>query len=437
MKNMYDAIIVGAGTAGTFLAYLLSKKDLNVLVIDKDNEDTIRSNLDIIHFPSHAYDDFNITRSMPGDDDYVKEFHETRSRSALNNYEKHNKLDVHVLHLNKFIKKLRGMITSSNVEFMFNTTVFDLLYDQNNEINGVILAQNEVLYAKLVVDASGIDSILRRKISSDYMESFEIDSMKRFYVLLYYAKFKDPSNVVKLSTSWTYYKCWIAPNDSGDGGIIGCGATTSVEYLRKCMDRFLTSIEVPEFTVEKEEIASTPYTRNPYSFVDNHFLAIGDVGALTNPMNGEGIMWNFYFLRDIIDVLYKAFEKDDLSLDSLWDINVIYQRTRGRNDAYTRCAMKGVMDNTKKDNDYLFKNNVIFKSDDDPEPNMVKVLLKGVFTGKFKLSSFYHIVYQASIANKLKKLYENYPETKDGYHKFTKKADRLWKRAGSISDLDK
>ena len=51
MKNMYDAIIVGAGTAGTFLAYLLSKKDLNVLVIDKDNEDTIRSNLDIIHFP--------------------------------------------------------------------------------------------------------------------------------------------------------------------------------------------------------------------------------------------------------------------------------------------------------------------------------------------------------------------------------------------------
>ncbi len=95
------------------------------------------------------------------------------------------------------------------------------------------------------------------------------------------------------------------------------------------------------------------------------------------------------------------------------------------------------MDTTKKDNDYLFKNNVIFKSDDDPEPNMVKVLLKGVFTGNFKLSSFYHIVHQASIANKLKKLYENYPETKDGYHKFTKKANRLWKRAGSISDLDK
>ena len=65
----YDVIIVGAATSGTYLAKQLAENGFNVVVIDKDSENTIRNDLDVIHFPTHAYNDFNIEKSKPGDED--------------------------------------------------------------------------------------------------------------------------------------------------------------------------------------------------------------------------------------------------------------------------------------------------------------------------------------------------------------------------------
>ena len=38
---MYDVIIVGACTAGTYFSGLLAKRGLNVLVIDRDTEENL------------------------------------------------------------------------------------------------------------------------------------------------------------------------------------------------------------------------------------------------------------------------------------------------------------------------------------------------------------------------------------------------------------
>ena len=38
---MVDVLIVGACTAGTYLAHLLAQKGLNVLVIEKDTEENL------------------------------------------------------------------------------------------------------------------------------------------------------------------------------------------------------------------------------------------------------------------------------------------------------------------------------------------------------------------------------------------------------------
>ena len=45
---MYDVIIVGACTAGTYFSGLLAKRGLKVLVIDRDSEENLAKRLDIV-----------------------------------------------------------------------------------------------------------------------------------------------------------------------------------------------------------------------------------------------------------------------------------------------------------------------------------------------------------------------------------------------------
>ena len=222
------------------------------------------------------------------------------------------------------------------------------------------------------------------------------------------------------------------------GAVIGCGASHSPEYVGKRMKVFLDSIPHDSFKIVKEELGSTPYNRTPYSFVGDNFLIIGDTALLTNPMNSEGITWNFRFLSKIKDVVFEALRKNNLSITSLWDVNTIYQKSIGASSSYTRAAMKGVMDSSPKDNDFLYKNHIIFKSDTDEEPkNMVSVLFNGVRNKEYSSKAFKSLIKQSLIASKIKKHYEKYPNSPKGYRRWAKKADKLWMKAGHISDIDK
>ena len=440
MKDNYDVIIVGGGTAGTYFADLLSKANKSCIVLERDEEKEVAHRLDIIHFPYKAYEAFGITPSKKGDPEYVKEFDVCYSRSALNNYEKHDHIHVVVTHLPLLIKKFRVQAKKDGAEFAFGYNVTDFMYDSKGEICGVKYLKDGKegsLSSLLVVDASGIESNLRRKVNSPYMETFEIGPLDRFYVLLYYVDFLDPKDQVTYSTGWTYYKSWIAPQESGVGGIIGCGASTSFDYCRKCMNRFLKRIPLPQWKLDHEEAGSTPYVRQPYSFVSDHFLAVGDSAAMTNPMNGEGIAWNFVLEKKALPTVIKALDSKDLSVDSLWPINVVYQTKDGADDAFTRAAMIGAIATTDKENDFMFREGIVFKSDDEKAPDITKALLKGVFKGEMSLKTLNKIIYQSNCGSNLKKHYEAYPLTPQGYLDWKKKADKLWMKAGKMSDLDK
>ena len=68
---MYDVIIVGACTAGTYFSGLLAKRGLNVLVIDRDTEENLAKRLDIVHFTRDSYKEFGVEPSGEGDEEFV------------------------------------------------------------------------------------------------------------------------------------------------------------------------------------------------------------------------------------------------------------------------------------------------------------------------------------------------------------------------------
>ena len=435
---MYDVVIVGACTAGTYFAGLLAKRGLKVLVIDRDTEETLAKRLDIIHFTRDSFDEFGVAPSGEGDPEFVRNFHVCYGKSALNNHLKTNYINVAVLHLPLFIKRLRADAVAAGAHFRFSTAFQRLRYE-NGHIAGIVTAEGEEIPARLVVDASGISAAVRRTVKDPYIENFETGPRDKFYVLLKYVKLKDPNLSVVDSTSWPYYKGWIAPQHTPGGAIIGVGANLSFDYARKCMAKFEAAIPLPEYELQYEEMACTPYRRPPFSFVTDGFLVIGDAACLTKPINGEGIPSAWVQCTPAADIVADALKNSGYpTREKLWPINRIYQSGEGAAYAGERAMLIGAVDMTPKDNDYLYKNGIVFKSDDEPEcENMLKVLIKGVIAGQFSLKSLISLAGSTLKGEMLKKHYQNYPATPTGYKKWERQARVLWHLAGSMADTVK
>ena len=242
---MYDVVIVGACTAGTYFAGLLAERGLNVLIIDRDSEEDLAKRLDIVHFTRDSYAEFGLEPSIEGDEEFVRDFHVCYGKSALNNHLKTNYINVAVLHLPLFIKRLRKSAEAAGAVFRFRTAFQELCY-RNGRISGIRTAEGEEICARLVVDASGISAVVRRSIDDPYMENFETGPRDKFYVLLKYVKLKDPGKPIENSTSWPYFKGWIAPQHTPGGAIVGVGANLSFDYARKCMAKFEAAIPLPD-----------------------------------------------------------------------------------------------------------------------------------------------------------------------------------------------
>ena len=435
---MYDVVIVGACTAGTYFAGLLAKRGLNVLVIDRDSEEDLAKRLDIIHFTRDSYAEFGVAPSGEGDPEFVRNFHVCYGKSALNNHLKTNYINVAVLHLPLFIKRLRADAIAAGAQFRFGTEFQSLRYE-SRRIAGIVTTEGEQIPARLVVDASGISAAVRRTVHDPYMENFETGPEDKFYVLLKYVKLKDPKLSVVDSTSWPYYKGWIAPQHTPGGAIIGVGANLSFDYARKCMAKFEAAIPLPEYELQYEEMACTPYRRPPFSFVTDGFLVIGDAACLTKPINGEGIPSAWVQCTPAADIVSDALRDGRYpTKEKLWQINRIYQSGEGAAYAGERAMLIGAVDMTPKDNDYLYKNGIVFKSDDEPEcENLLKSLMQGVITGQFSLKALISLSGSTVKGEMLKKHYQNYPASPAGYKKWERRAKFLWHLAGSMADTVK
>ena len=435
----YDVVIVGACTAGTYFSNLLAKENLRVLVIDKDSEENLSKRLDIIHFTRDSYKEFNLEESKEGDEEFVHNFDLCISKSALDNYPKKSHTKVAVLHLPLFIKRLRKEAISNGVEFRFNESFDHVTYNELNRINGIVTKSGLEIKCNLVVDASGISSVVRRSLNDQYIENFEIGPNDKFYVLLKYVELLDKTQKVDISTSWPFYKGWIAPQHNENGAIIGVGANLSIDYARKCMQKFEESISLPEYELQYEEVGCTPYCRPPFSFVSDGFLVIGDAACLTKPFNGEGIPSSWVQSTPAAKIVKTAFEGDNYpTKERLWEINTLYQRNEGATYAGLRALLIGAVQMSKEDNDYLFKNNIIFKSDDEKENTKVlSTLVKGVIKKEFSFEAFKKLLDGLIKSKKLEKLYKKYPENPIDYFKWKKKADKLWKKVGTMADTIK
>ncbi len=449
MKN-YDVVVVGASTAGSWFAHQMSEKGFSVLMIDKSSRENISPEYDVFHMGKDEMEQFDLPKVTEGDGVCEFIFSEQNMMSAFSNYAKAAPTTVVGMHKRGYIQLMNDRAINAGAEIVYEASFGSLVYNENGKICGVTYVKNgekETVSCRLVADCSGIPAVVRRSLPENYgVETFELTPNDILYVTLRYIDFTDIKDRWLKSNFWLAYKSWLAPS-AGSDAILGIGACFGFDYVEKCFEQFSKNAKLPSYTVKKIEKGRTPYHRAPHSFVSDGFIAMGDAACLTKPNCGEGCTASLVLEKIAVDVASQAMKNGAYpTREALWSINKKYNDTQGKEFAGLMALLTGVVKHSPKANEFLFKHDAIFSEKIlgtmgtglvlgiGDYLKIVVFVLMGIVTGHIKVAEIKSILEGVINSGKLTAHYEKYPDTPEGLEAWAKEAEKLWKKAGKLSD---
>lgn len=445
----YDVVIIGAATSGSFFARKMAEKGYSVKVIEKDAEEKVGTKYDIFHIAKKDFEKFSLPLPKEGDKEWAFEFDTGYTASPTGKYPKKTKSSVVGLHMHEYTLLMNSYAKKAGAQIEYEAEFKDFII-KNNKIRGIKYKtpteEKEVL-GKVIIDASGINAVGRTRLSKDsFVENTPISESDMFFVILNYIKFKDKNQTLTASTSWPFYKSWLAPQVDKNGGILGIGASLGYDRAESNLKSVLKNVPLEAYDTVRVEKGKTPYTRPPYSFVDDNFIVTGDAACLTKPTNGEGVTSSMVQIEIAAEILHEALKDDDTSKESLWKINFLYNKAQGADFASTRAILTKAVCASKKEFEFFFKHDIIFSEsllcEASSSPDISVTLkdalkvgaggLQGVLTNRISLRTVKNVLEGAALGNELKEHYLNFPETLFGFEDWKEEAEKLWKQVGKM-----
>ncbi len=340
MGNQYDVVIVGAGTAGSYAAYLLAKNGFSVAVVERKRVDDIfKVTGDAIG--SHHVETLGLTLDAgvamihyKGADVYSPDM-SVRYRVMGEGYG---------LDMSKWGPWLAKQAVNNGATIHERFSVSSPILD-NGRVAGVKASsedghgQIDVL-GKIVIDASGATGVVRSRLpynwlisepllpedaSYAYREIIEVDHdiEEPEFIKIYL------DNNISPGGYW-----WLFPksrNTMNIGlGIWGKLVKEKGLNPRQNYEKYLLNTK---YTSGRRVIHSgggiVPTRRPLKSMVGPSILAIGDAAVAVNPVHGGGLGPALESAKLASDTVAAAFERGDLSMTGLWSYNVSYLKTYG------------------------------------------------------------------------------------------------------------
>jgi len=450
MNEECDVLIVGAGAAGSYFGWQMAKRGYSVVIVERSERASVGKRLDVFHIDSVKFAEFGIAPPEEDSPEFCVILEKGISYSPEGKYPKAVRYPFHVMRLPLFLQRLFTLAESAGVHLEFSTEFSRLLY-QDGRISGAVVrreGKEQTVRARLVVDASGINAVVRTALPAGYgVENFKTAPDEKFYVVLRYITWLDPNRPRTVdSEGWTFYKAWVAPSFHERGAIIGIGATGSYDHAEEVFREFAAAIPLPPHQVDKIERGVTPYRRPPYSVIGDGFLCLGDSSCLTKPCSGEGVTSGWTLCKIAVEVIDQVLQEEDyLTADSLWPINVGYFRDQGAKFAGILATVPSAANVSKRENSYLFEKDVVFSEDDLTEMNrdfemhlttrkilrIVGVIVLGLLSGNYSFASLKALLRSVRISGKIRGHYESFPADRSDFASWADTAGDLWGQANA------
>lgn len=306
MAKQYDVIIVGAGPAGLMCAETLSKSDLSVLVLEKNEVfgkkicagGLTRKGLalldvpnDIIEHKIHKTAVFS--RKKKSQTDAPEPFVYTVNRVTLGTWQKNR-------------------LNNTNVEVRNRAKVTQI------EPNKVVVNDSDTYQYKYLVGAGGYSSIVRKYL--------KIPQEKRLIGLQYTIPDPDvdPRLEIYLNSKRFYsWYAWKFPHHKSFA--VGCVADPQKVSSKKLKANFKKWLEEMEIDISNAKYESYPisYDYRGYKF-DNIFLA-GEAAGMASGFTGEGIYQSLVSGKTVAETILDS-NHNSQEMEDVIKYNAIQER---------------------------------------------------------------------------------------------------------------
>ncbi|MFX0011403.1 MAG: geranylgeranyl reductase family protein [Candidatus Hermodarchaeota archaeon] len=431
--NSYDLVIIGAGTSSTIAAQFAASNGLKVCLIDAHKKEEIGDKTcgDVVL--ATIFDFLKLNPPQGSEILSLKKM----IKFYASDLEHHLtiKMPIYLVDRLQFGQKLlRDALDSGVAEFLDNTKVVDLSY-KNGSVNGVIArlktGEKVAINAKIVVDGSGVHSIVRKKIKSNIIQN---EISQNDVVICYREIIQIEDNM--LPTMPTDSLTVAFDPDNIPGGYfwyfpksdtkINLGAGVLLRQKKDLKHIYRDYISNKFLSGRKYKILSSrgdivPIRRPLPSCADNGIMFIGDTGCHVNTANGGGIHTGMKAGYYAAMIAKKAIEAEDYSLSKLWEYNCLLMNDFGIGHATNDIARILLQHTKTRDFDYIIKKKLI----DDAEltqmyysniisPSMKEIMVK-FFKGISKPKLLLKLGYLLKQMNQVNHLYLKYPRDVNGY----------------------
>jgi digeranylgeranylglycerophospholipid reductase len=336
MKDLnVDAVVVGAGPAGSIAARVLAENNVNVLVLEKRQE---------IGSPKRCAEGINLLGLKnvgiePNPKWAVNEIYGAVLYSPSGRMVRmvnKNYLGV-LLERKVFEKHLAAQAIEKGARYMVKTRVLSVL-KEGASVVGVRaehMGEQFSVRAKIVIAADGVDSKIGRSAGlntvnrlSDYHSGFQYEmaglNADKTVLHIFFGDDVAPKGYV-----------WIFPKGDGIANV-GIGILSLVsedgKRAKDYLDRFIE--KRPEFFAKASPLeintGGIPVSSSSECFVDNGIMLAGDAAQQVNPIHGGGISLAMNAGRMAAETAVKALRKGDCSKKTLMEYEKRWRETDGR-----------------------------------------------------------------------------------------------------------
>ncbi|TXT64304.1 MAG: Digeranylgeranylglycerophospholipid reductase [Promethearchaeota archaeon] len=336
-KTEFDLIICGAGTGGTTAARFAAKKALDVCLIDRKERYDIGKKICGDAVGKEIFDILQISppsgKEKSCDIKGAKLYPPNRQKCITMIDPKQTGYIVDRFEFGQ--RLLQEALNAGVNSFLDHTMALDLLYDSNGYVSGVKVKTKDgsehELHSKLVIDACGYYSPLRKKIESPIIEK-EISDEDA--ILCYREIIKFPARDQEVQDQ--EYISIILDQEKAPGGYIwyfpkdrysinlGLGVYPKFggkvkEYYKEYA--FKEFVHTTDIEIVSSGGGVVPVRRPLWSCASDGIMFVGDSACQVSPLHGGGIdpsMRGGYFAAQ---TAYDAIQAGDYSIIQLWDYN--------------------------------------------------------------------------------------------------------------------
>ena len=447
LHKTFDVIVVGAGTGGSTAARFAAERGLNVCLIDSKDKKEIGNKICGDAVGAEIFDFLKIKH--PKDDELSCKIKGAKLYSP--NLKKcidltDPKQAGYIVNRIEFGQRLLNEALDAGVElFIDNTMALDLLYSQNT-VSGVKVklkdGEKVDLRSKILIDASGFYSTLRKNVKSTLIEK---EILKEDSILCYREIIKFSPQDLNITNP--DYISIILDRDKAPGGYIwyfpknqsslNIGIGTFMNLKGKVKDLYHQNVFNEFIKTSKYEIISSgggvvPVRRPLWSCTDNGIMFIGDAACQVNPLHGGGIDPSMRGGLYAANTAINAVEKGDYSVKSLWNYNHKVMTSFGAEFASLDLLRMTLQILPNEDLNFALQQDLLsgeeileISSTGEFELPLLNLVTKA-FKGISKPNLLLDLNYLRIRMNEISKLYKNFPANIANFEEWKKRAIQVY-----------